>query len=192
MKTLKTIVMAIMVLMSLPSHAQEECSTNKTNEDGSQYVTSQAHWIRTGFTDTHPLSFSVSAHVDRAGTIKYYLILTYYTSKFEKDAVLLIKTSNDNVVKLFQDANDYRTQTSGMFIQGHHLDIANGIYTISHDDLALLYHEGIKKLRIELPTGYQDIEYKQKKIDSYLVEFQTMCDAVLYAISHKKSIEDDF
>lgn len=191
------ILLFILICCVMPMFPQIGLRVNKTNQDGSLLLATNEKWYRTGFTDTHPLGFSVIAKCNEEKN--HYLLQVSINSmksfKIPNGALLLIKTLNNEVIELKQTMEGYKTED----IVGEYIPYANtsvhtmyGLYSITEDELIQIADSGIIKIRIETEFQNLDSEYKNKKAKAIGDDFTEMINLIKNQSLKKEKIRDGF
>lgn len=195
---MKRIILSfILICCVIPIFSQIGLRVNKTNQDGSLLIATDERWYRTGFTDTHPMGFSVIAKCNE-GMSSYLLqisINSMQSFKIPNGALLLIKTLDNEVIELKQTLEDYNTED----IIGEYIPYANtsvhtmyGLYPISESELAQIANSGIIKIRIETELQNLDSEYKSKKAKIISNDFTEMLILIKKQSLKGENIRDGF
>lgn len=170
------------MVLSLPAFAQT-FDTGK-GQDGFRFTGSKAEWVRTGFTDKHPLQIGLTAYQNpETGEWAYSLSIGVSSPVSEAipvGAALLIRTGTDEVIESYNTLEELESRDfKGRIVEGTSLITYTneGMYPISRDNLLKISEQGVKKARLQLVGESFDSEYKKDKwsrvIQEALVELDS-------------------
>lgn len=171
---------------------------NKVNQDGSRIISTDGYFIRTGFTDRTPFLFSIKSYVNPDKTISFYLglrINSVTSITIPKNGIILFKTLKGNVIECKQQLDDYKTEDIiGTFvpIAGMTIHSANGLYSITENDLNILCTEGIIKVRVETDIKNIDAEYSDKKGLLFSYNLKSRLNLIYNISKQNSNIRDGF
>jgi hypothetical protein len=178
--------------ISLSCLAQQEgLMTDKPGKDGSRFIGTYYHYMSSGFTDTNPVGLSIYSDINKK-RILYFLSVRMSNVTYPKGGIMLIKTSEGEIIELKQIQNDYDTESSHYIPNVGVVKKGTGFYPITVEELNTINQDGIAKVRIETSGQVIDREYKEKQIERYKKEFSSMFSLILKSISEKKDIYTDF
>ncbi|WP_455674304.1 hypothetical protein [Phocaeicola sp.] len=193
----RVVLLFTLIYCVMPVFSQIGLRVNKANQDGSLLIATDEKWYRTGFTDTHPMGFSIIAKYYE-GEYSYLLQISINSMKSFKipnGALLLIKTLDNEVIELKQTLEDYNTED----IIGEYIPYANtsvhtmySLYPISENELTQIANSGIIKIRIETEFQNLDSEYKSKKAKTIGHDFTEMIFLIKNQSLKGKNIRDGF
>lgn len=188
----------LLISITVNSYAQVYSNTsialNKT-DDGIQTIATNPSWVRTSFTDTHPISYQLFYSKHANGVEVYGIHLSVNTSKknsIPKNGLLLIKTTDNTIIEAKR--NSFKDEYSDTNIN-HGIITYNvsSVYEIELDDLIKISQDGIKKIRIETGVDYIESTYKPKRSTEIAQLFSNMLTSIQNELkTNKKDIYNDF
>ena len=201
--------MAFCCCMAFQSHAKTRQIVFDKEIDGVRQIEIEGECVRS-FTDTKILNISLQCWINKTDTI--FVVLTNVNAAVElgaKDnAVMLLKTANDNVIELRSATSE--TNTVKVQVGQPNVSISwwRNFATVRYNDnksnisrninywpidpaTIQLLSVGVKKIRIQFSKGNYDKEWKKDKVGHILTE----CHKNLVEYLHNtqvKSIYDNF
>ena len=163
----KILTTVLISLISIFSYAQKIVIDEMQND---LRVVETSAIVARNFTDTKVYIFGLRGYSYNTEDVDYILIIRIngFSNISENSKKVLIKTFNNNVLNLStlsSSNNKYNLQVIGNHI--YNLDYCIFYVPISENDIITL-KSGLKKLRIELDSGYIDKEYKKDKVGEKL------------------------
>lgn len=154
-------------LISIFSYAQKIVVDEMQND---LRVVETSAIVARNFTDTKVYIFGLRGYSYDTEDIDYILIIRIngFSNISESSKKVLIKTFDNNILNLntiSSSNNKYNLQLIGTHI--YNLDYCIFYIPISENDIVTL-KSGLKKLRVELDSGYIDKEYKKDKVGEKL------------------------
>lgn len=154
-----------MILFALPMYSQE-IFLDKTDPDGVRSITTTRKMIIVF--GKGGIAYSLTNHVQPSGDEQYYINIgleSGHNFKIPENGLLLMRTSNGDVIECKQLLEDYQTEDPiGTYstitrTTTHHI---SGVYPISLGNLEKIAEQGLIKVRIDTSEGYREVNYKEK------------------------------